>query len=161
VANHARDVRPAQENLFFLPSFTRDGFRLIASLHIDPIAIGDVLLYRLPIYGSVVHGSYGIGRGVSVSSVVQKGKTMTVNGSGFSVLSVINFYNKQAGRVVNLGGLKWGGFPMIPTLSVTENTLTFAIPEGAGPGPCYVEILNPPYTSRTSSRGFGGSCFLR
>lgn len=50
---------------------------------------------------------------------------------------------------------------MIPVLSFTENTLTFAKPAGAVAGAAYVQALNPPYTSRTSSgNGPGGRCVL-
>ena len=49
-----------------------------------------------------------------MTSVTQAGTTITVNGSGFSTLTVINFFNAQGGGVVNLGGLKPGGTPKIP-----------------------------------------------
>jgi hypothetical protein len=50
---------------------------------------------------------------------------------------------------------------MIPILSFSQNTLTFAKPAGAVAGASYVQALNAPYTSRTSSgNGPGGSCVL-
>ena len=39
----------------------------------------------------------------------QTGSILTVNGAQFSTLTVINFFNAQAGEVVNLGGLKSDG----------------------------------------------------
>jgi hypothetical protein len=38
-----------------------------------------------------------IGELVSISSVSQAGSTITVNGTGFSTLTVINFFNLQTG----------------------------------------------------------------
>jgi len=166
VANHAREMRVPLEFEFFPRPFSRDAVRFFAPLRITPIAVGGVLLYRLPPYRNLAidgrgQRSAGLGQKVSVSSVRQSGTAITVNGGGFSVLTVINFYNKQGGRVVNLGGLKWGGGPMIPILSVSENTLTFAKPAGAVAGASYVQALNPPYTSLTSSgNGPGGNCVL-
>ena len=36
-----------------------------------------------------------IGAQISVTSVTQVGSIITVNGTGFSTLTVINFFNKQ------------------------------------------------------------------
>ena len=42
------------------------------------------------------------------------GSTVTVDGTGFSTLTVINLFNTQARGSVNLGGLKPDGMPQIP-----------------------------------------------
>ena len=41
--------------------------------------------------------SVPIGAQITIDSVVQKGTTIQVNGTGFSPLTVINFFNAQAG----------------------------------------------------------------
>jgi hypothetical protein len=93
--------------------------------------------------------------------VIPISPTTTLNGSGFSLLTVINFFNKQGAKVVNLGGLEDGGWLKIPILSVSQNKLTFAIPPDAKPGISYVQAWNPPYTlSTTSGNGPGGSVTL-
>jgi len=70
-----------------------------------------------------------LGAQIHVFSVGQSGSTITVNGSGFSILTVINFFNKQGGGVVNVGGLKPGGGPMIPLNFINENTFSFTKPK--------------------------------
>jgi hypothetical protein len=49
--------------------------------------------------------SVPIGAPISVLSVTQAGCMIKVNGTGFSKLTVINFFNLQGAVVVNLGGL--------------------------------------------------------
>lgn len=51
--------------------------------------------------------------------MVQKGTTIQVNGTGFSSLTVINFFNAQAGGSVNLGGLNSTGRSRIALTSLT------------------------------------------
>ena len=46
-----------------------------------------------------------IGQQIALTSVTQAGSIITVNGAGFSSLTVINLFNAQGGGVVNLGGL--------------------------------------------------------
>ena len=66
---------------------------------------------------------------------MQNKSTITVNGSGFSTLTVINFFNAQSGGVANLGGLNpktvW---PKIPLTIVNEDKFTFTVPAGAVAG---------------------------
>ena len=59
-----------------------------------------------------------IGARVQVFSVVQSKDyaSITVNGTGFSALTVINLFNNQGGKVVNLGGLGSDGKPGSPLL---------------------------------------------
>ena len=49
--------------------------------------------------------SVPLGARINVTKVTQSGSTVTVDGTGFSTLTVINLFNTQAGKTVNLGGL--------------------------------------------------------
>jgi hypothetical protein len=82
--------------------------------------------------------------------VAVSGTTVTVTGTGFSVRSVINLYNLQAGSVVNLGGLV-GSAAKIPLTVVSDTRFTFTRPAGAAAGPAFVEVLNPPFIPFSSS----------
>jgi uncharacterized protein (TIGR03118 family) len=102
-----------------------------------------------------------IGARIMVSSVSQLGTTITVKGAGISKLTVINFFNAHPGGVVNLGGLKSGGAPIIPLTFVDENMFTFKVPVGAMAGASYVQALNPPFVPFSSSgNGPGGALTL-
>ncbi len=103
--------------------------------------------------------SVPIGAQVTVSSVTQSGKIITVNGTGFSTLTVINFFNRQAGGAVNLGGLKPDGTALIPLSFASENKFTFTEPAGAIAGAAYVQALNPPFVPYTSSGNAPGGAF--
>ncbi len=72
--------------------------------------------------------SVPIGAKVTVSSVSQAGSMITVNGTGFSTLTVINFFNKQGGVAVNLGGLKASGAPKIGLTILNDTRFTFTKP---------------------------------
>ncbi len=100
-----------------------------------------------------------IGAQISVTSVIQAGSTILVNGSGFSSLTVINFFNKQGGGAPNLGGLNPAGAPRIPLSIVDAKTFTFGKPAGAVAGPSYVQALNPPFVPFTSSGNGPGGAF--
>jgi hypothetical protein len=103
-----------------------------------------------------------IGALITVSSVSQLGPLITVNGTGFSKLTVINFFNKQGSVAKNLGGLKPDGTPLIALLIINENKFTFMRPALAIPGPSYVQALNPPFVPFTSSgTGPGGILTLK
>jgi hypothetical protein len=87
----------------------------------------------------------------TISRVSASGGTITVDGTGFSPVSVINLYNKQGEIVLNLGGLGSGG-AKVP-LTVTRDTrLSFSRPPGAMAGAAFVEVLNPPFIPFASSR---------
>jgi hypothetical protein len=95
--------------------------------------------------------SVPIGAQINVASVSQAGGIVTVTGKGFSSLTVVNFFNSQSGKVVNLGGLKPDGTPVI-TLSLIDSTkFTFKVPPGAVAGASFVQVLNPPFLPFTSS----------
>jgi hypothetical protein len=87
----------------------------------------------------------------TITGVSVTGSTVTVDGTGFCTLSVINLFNAQPGGAVNLGGLLAGGVPRIPLTIVDETRLTFERPAGAVAGPAFVEVLNPPYIPFGSS----------
>ncbi len=55
--------------------------------------------------------SVPVGAQISVASVAQSGSTITVNGAGFSSLTVLNFFATTAKGVANLGGLNSHGVP--------------------------------------------------
>jgi hypothetical protein len=99
--------------------------------------------------------SVPLGQRLSVISVTQSGSTITVNGTGFSTLTVINLYNTQGTTNVNLGGLQPDGKPRIPLTVINSTRFTFTRPADAVPGPTYVQALNPPFvlfTVRTAIR---------
>jgi hypothetical protein len=100
-----------------------------------------------------------IGEKISVTSVTQVGGIITVNGTGFSSLTVINLFNSQSGGVVNLGGLGGGGSPVIPLTLVNSDKFTFTRPAAASAGPSYVQAFNPPFVPFASSGNAPGGAF--
>jgi hypothetical protein len=95
--------------------------------------------------------SVPIGARIIVTQVTQSGSTLIVDGAGFSTLTVINFFNSQAGGAVNLGGLTAGGAPKIPIRLVSSTRFTFTRPTAAVAGPSFVQALNRPFVPFTSS----------
>jgi len=95
--------------------------------------------------------SVPLGARINLLSISQSGSTITVTGSGFSTLTVINFFNLQPGGVADLGGLGAGGAPKIPLTIINSTTFTFTVPGGAVPGPAFVQALNPPFVLFTST----------
>ena len=69
-----------------------------------------------------------VGARITVTSVIQAGSTITVNGTGFSSLTVINFFN----RGLHLGGL--GTYPNIPLTLIDSTQVTFTKPSGSVAG---------------------------
>jgi uncharacterized protein (TIGR03118 family) len=104
--------------------------------------------------------SVPIGSAIAVNSVSQSGKTITVHGTGFSTLTVINLFNTQGAGVVNLGGLNAKGAPKIALDVISEDQFTFAVPSGAVPGPAFVQAFNPPFVPYTSSGNGAGGAFM-
>ncbi len=104
--------------------------------------------------------SVPIGARIHVLSVTQSGSTITVNGSGFSSLTVLNFFNTQTGGgVAFFGGLNPDGTPKIPLTLIDDTRFTFTEPTGADPGASYVQALNPPFVPFTSSGNDPGGAF--
>lgn len=97
-----------------------------------------------------------LGARISVTSVTQVGSTITVNGSGFSTQTVINFFNNGT----NLGGFDSSWAPKIPLTLIDSTRFTFTKPAGAVAGPAFVQAVNPPFTSFTASSGDGGAFTL-
>jgi len=107
--------------------------------------------------------SVPIGAKITVASVTQPtaASVITVDGTGFSTRTVINFFNKQGAMVVNLGGLKPGGAPKIPLTFINETRFTFTKPAMSVAGPAYVQALNPPFVPFTTSMGPKGAFTLK
>jgi hypothetical protein len=101
-----------------------------------------------------------IGAKITVTSVGQVGGLITVDGTGFSNRTVINFFNKKGAGVVNLGGLNPGGTPRIALTFINETRFTFTKPALSVAGPAYVQALNPPFVPFTSSTGPKGAFTL-
>jgi hypothetical protein len=95
--------------------------------------------------------SVPLGARINVTKVTQSGDTVTVDGTGFSTLTVINLFNSQAGKTVNLGGLNHAGAAKIPLTLVSSTRFTFTVPADAVAGPAFIEALNPPFLAYTSS----------
>ncbi len=91
--------------------------------------------------------------------MTQSGSKLTVDGTGFSTLTVVNLFNTQGTKVVNLGGLGPGGKPKISLIFVNSTSFTFTKPAGAIPGASYVQALNPPFMPYTSSGSDPGGAF--
>jgi hypothetical protein len=87
----------------------------------------------------------------TITSVSVSGSTITVTGTGFSRLSVINLFNRQGPDVVNLGGLSAAGSSIVPITLASDTQFTFTRPAGAVAGPSFVEVLNPPFIPFSSS----------
>jgi len=104
--------------------------------------------------------SVPIGAQIHVLSVSQSGETITVDGTGFSTATVINFFNTQTGGAVkNLGGLNSSEKPKIPLTLISSTQFTFTVPAGAIPGASYVQALNPSFVPYTSSGSDPGGSF--
>jgi hypothetical protein len=104
--------------------------------------------------------SVPIGQAVQVTGVSQSARKVTVLGSGFSTLTVINFFNMKGGKEVNFGGLNSAGKPNIPLTVISQGEFTFTLPAGATPGQAYVQALNPPFVAFTSSGNVPEGAFV-
>lgn len=100
-----------------------------------------------------------IGQTITLTSVTQTGSTITVTGTGFSPLTVINFFNLQPIGVVNLGGFGPRGTAKIPLTLSSSDKFSFTKPAGSVPGPAYVQALSPPFVPFTSSGNSAGGAF--
>jgi len=85
-----------------------------------------------------------IGAAVNITSVQVNGNTITVNGAGFSSLTVINLFASNGSTVENFGGFN-GGTAKIPLNIVNSGQFTFTRPGGAVAGNAFVEAINPPF----------------
>ncbi len=97
---------------------------------------------------------------VTVSSVQVNGGTVTVNGTGFSSLTVINLFGSNGSTVINAGGLN-GGDPNIPLTLVDSHQFTFTRPGSLVAGSAFLQAINPPFIPFTNSgTGAAGSFVL-
>jgi hypothetical protein len=119
---------------------------------------GSIRVTNLGDYFASASVSVPIGARISINSVTQSGATVTVKGTGFSNLTVINLFNNQGGSVVNLGGLDSSGKANIVITFVSDTQLTFTLPAGVS-GAAYVQALNPPFIPFTSSGNSPGGAF--
>ncbi len=104
--------------------------------------------------------SVPIGQRISVTGVSQSGSRITVFGTGFCGLTVINLFNLQGSTVVDLGGLNPDGTPKIPLTITSSDQLSFTVPAAAKPGQAYVQALNPPFVPFTSSDNASAGAFV-
>jgi hypothetical protein len=121
-----------------------------------PTGPGAIEVVNGPYTGNVKSNtvSVPIGDAIHVTRVTQQGATITVEGTGFSTLTVISLFNLQpGGSVVNLGGLINGGQSKIPLNIVSSTLFTFQVPAGAYSGPAFIQALNPPFITAASSSG--------
>jgi sugar lactone lactonase YvrE len=115
-----------------------------------PTGPGSIVVLNRPSFVGSNPVSVPIGERIRLDSLSQNGFNITVNGAGFSVRTIISFFNAQAGGVVNLGGIV-NGLSRIPFTLQSPNQMTFAVPDGAVDGPAYVQLLNPPFIPFTST----------
>ncbi len=119
-----------------------------------PTGPGSFQVVNTPYTANVLSNavSVPIGALLTISGIAQVGTTVTVDGTGFSTLSVINlFAQKAAGGVDNFGGLGVGGTAKIPLTVQSPTRFSFTAPAGAASGPAFVMVLNPPYIPYSSS----------
>jgi hypothetical protein len=104
-----------------------------------------------------------LGEPIDISDVAISSTGVTVTGSGFNRLTVVNLFARDgAGTLVNFGGYDAAGWPRIPVTVVDSHTLTFDLPVEVRSGACFVEALNPPFVDFSSSRSRlpGGECTI-
>jgi len=104
--------------------------------------------------------SIPIGELVTVSGVEVNGATVTVNGTGFNSLTVINLFGSNGSTVINAGGLN-GSNPNIPLTIVDSHQFTFTRPGSLVAGSAFLQAINPPFIPFTNSgTGASGSFVL-
>jgi hypothetical protein len=122
---------------------------------VPPVPAGpaNFQVVNAPFFGNVQSNAVSalVGAVPSIASVSVSGGEVTLLGTGFSCLSVINLFNLQGTTVVNLGGLAGGGQRAIPLQFISASELRFQVPAGAVAGPAFVEVLNPPFIPFSSS----------
>jgi Reprolysin (M12B) family zinc metalloprotease/IPT/TIG domain len=123
-----------------------------------PTGPGSFQVVNSPYTGNVSSNavSVPIGAQVTISDVTQVGSMVTVTGTGFSTMSVINLFNGGA----NLGGIGLSGVRIHLTVD-SDQMFHFVVPAGAVSGSAYVQVLNPPYIPySTSGNDPDGGFFL-
>jgi hypothetical protein len=114
---------------------------------------GSLQVVNAPYQGNVQSNAVAVGIGprISIDSVSQSGSTVTVAGAGFSVSTVINFFNRQNEVAINLGGFDANGQPRVPLTLIGETEFRFELPTSAVSGPAFVEALSPPFLPFSST----------
>ena len=121
---------------------------------------GRFMVVNRPTYYQSASVYTTIGKKITVTSVTQSGTTVTVNGEGFSPLTVINLFNRQGNAMVNLGGLTSVGQAKIPLTLVSSQKMTFKVPANAQTGSAFVMAINPPFFGFASSGSSPGGSFV-
>ena len=119
---------------------TRIRLQMPAALTTGP---GTFQIINNPYAGNVVSNavSVAVGGQLSITDVVQAGTLITVHGTGFSPFSVINLFTSH--------GFYGGSQAAIPITLVSATEIRFTLPAGGLSGPAYIQVLNPPISSRT------------
>jgi hypothetical protein len=135
-----------------LPGGTSTSFQVNVPADV-PTGPGSLQVVNGPYTGNVVSNAVSVplGSRVTVSNVSQVGSTITVTGTGFSTMTVINLFNGQGVDFANLGGLSQTGNPMIPLTLISDTQFSFQVPAGAMTGAAYVQVLNPPFIPFSTS----------
>ena len=96
--------------------------------------------------------SVPVGAALSITSIIQVGTTITVNGTGFSSLSVVNFFNGGTNRCGMAAGV-----PRCPITLVSAQQFRIQKPATSVAGDAYIKVLHPPFilftTTGTDSDG--------
>jgi YVTN family beta-propeller protein len=123
-----------------------------------PTGPGSFQAVNSPYTGNVLSNavSVPIGSLVTISHISLSGNVVTVTGTGFCTLTVINLFAQTASGVQNLGGLNGSGSSNIPLTIDSETQFHFTRPAAALAGPAYVMAINPPFIAYSSS-GVGPS----
>jgi sugar lactone lactonase YvrE len=123
-----------------------------------PTGPGSFQAVNSPYTGNVLSNavSVPIGALVTISHVSLSGDVVTVTGTGFCSLTVINLFAPTASGVQNLGGLNGSGSSNIPLTIDSPTQFHFTRPGAALAGVAYVMAINPPFIAYSSS-GVGPS----
>ena len=123
-----------------------------------PTGPGSFQAVNSPYTGNVLSNavSVPIGALVTISHISQVGTVVTVTGTGFCTLTVINLFAETASGVRNLGGLNGSGTSLIPLTIDSSTQFHFTRPAAALAGGAYVMAINPPFIAYSSS-GVGPS----
>ena len=135
-----------------LPGGSSTRFQVTVPANV-PTGPGSFQIVNSPYSGNVISNAVSVPLGalVTISNISQVGSTITVTGTGFSTMSVINLFNAQAVGCANLGGVSQSGNPMIPLTLLSDTQFTFQVPAGAMTGSAYVQVLNPPFIPFSTS----------
>lgn len=124
---------------------------------------GTFQVVNSPYAGNVSSNAVSVvlGARLDITGITQQGSTVTVDGAGFSALSVINLWNQQGAGSVYFGGYNVQGQANVPLTVQSSTRFTFAVPSGAATGPSYLQVVNPPFIpSSTTGSDPNGSFML-